>query len=195
MSVLVFGLVIFLGMHSLRMFAPAWRDRQRARLGEKRWKALFAIASIVGFVLLCYGFGLARQHPVPLYVPPLWLRHLNGLFTLVAFVLVAAARVPRNHLKAAVGHPQVLGVKVWALGHVLATGMLHDLVLFGAFLLWSVALFAVSRRRGRQAGVLNQAGTLAGDLKVAVAGLLAWAVFAFWLHRLLIGVDPMASLH
>ena len=110
MSVLVFGLAIFLGMHSLRMFAPAWRDRQRARLGEKRWKALFAIASIVGFVLLCYGFGLARQHPVLLYVPPLWLRHLNGLFTLVAFVLVAAARVPRNHLKAAVGHPQVLGV-------------------------------------------------------------------------------------
>lgn len=195
MSVLVLGLLIFLGMHSLRMVAPAWRERQRAWLGEKRWKALFAVVSIAGFVLLCYGFGLARRHAVLLYVPPLWLHHLNALFTLVAFVLVAAARVPRNHLKAAVGHPQVLGVKVWAFGHLLATGMLHDLVLFGAFLLWSVALFAVSRRRDARAGVSYPAGTLAGDLKVAVIGVLAWALFAFWLHHVLIGVDPMAGMH
>jgi uncharacterized membrane protein len=195
MSALVLGLLIFLGMHSLRMVAPAWRERQRARLGEQRWKALFAVVSLSGFVLLCYGFGLARQHPVLLYVTPLWLHHLNGLFTLVAFVLAAAALVPRNHLKAVVWHPQVLGVKVWAFGHLLAAGMLHDVVLFGAFLLWSVALFAVSRRRDRQAGVTYPAGTLAGDLKVAVAGVLAWAVFAFWLHRVLIGVDPMAGMH
>ncbi|MEI7036721.1 NnrU family protein [Fulvimonas yonginensis] len=195
MSILVLGLLIFLGMHSLRMVAPTWRERQRARLGEKRWKALFAVVSLVGFVLLCYGFGMARRHAVLLYVPPLWLQHLNALFTLVAFVLVAAARIPRNHLKAAVGHPQVLGVKVWAFGHLLAAGGLHDVVLFGAFLLWSVALFAVSRRRDRQAGVTYPAGTLAGDLKVAVVGALAWAVFAFWLHRVLIGVDPMAGMH
>lgn len=195
MSVLILGLLIFLGMHSLRMVAPAWRERQRARWGEKRWKGLFALASLAGFVLLCYGFGLARQHPVLLYVPPLWLRHLNGLFTLVAFLLVAAARVPRNHLKAWVGHPQVLGVRVWAFGHLLASGMLHDVVLFGAFLLWSVPLYMVSRRRDRQAGVTYPAGTLKGDLLVTVAGVLAWAVFAFWLHRWLIGVDPMAGMH
>ena len=70
MSVLILGLLIFLGMHSLRIFANDWRSRQIARLGVKRWKGLFALISVIGFVLICWGFGLARQHPVSLYVPP-----------------------------------------------------------------------------------------------------------------------------
>ena len=149
MPVLILGLVLFLGMHSLRIFADGWRTRQVARLGLKRWKALYALVAIVGFVLICWGFGLARQHPVLLYVPPLWLRHLNALFTLVAFMLFVAARVPRNVFKARLHHPQVLAVKMWAFGHLLATGMLHDVLLFGAFLLWAVVLFIASRRRDR----------------------------------------------
>lgn len=192
MSVLLLGLVIFLGLHSLRIVAPQWRERQLARLGEKRWKALYSLASIAGFVLLVWGFGLARQQPVLLYAPPLWLRHLNALFTLVAFVLLAAAYVPRNHFKAKLGHPMVLGVKVWAFGHLLAAGMLHDVVLFGAFLLWAIALYAVSRRRDRLAGTRYPAGTLAGDAICVLVGVVAWAAFAFWLHLRLIGVAPMA---
>lgn len=191
MAVLILGLLMFLGVHSLRMLAPAWRDRQRARLGELRWKGLYALVSIVGFALLVWGFALARQHPLVLYVPPLWLRHLNGLFTLVAFVLLAAAYVPRNHLKARLGHPMVLGVTIWAFGHLLAAGMLHDVVLFGAFLLWAAALFIVSRRRDRGAGVAYPRGTLVGDVLAAGIGVVAWAAFAFALHRWLIGVDPM----
>jgi uncharacterized membrane protein len=192
MSVLILGLVLFLGLHSLRIFADNWRTQQIARLGLKRWKALYAVVAIVGFVLICWGFGLARQHPVLLYVPPLWLRHLNALFTLVAFVLLAAARVPRNHLKARLHHPQVLAVKVWAFGHLLATGMLHDVVLFGAFLLWAVVLFIASRRRDRRLGTTYPAGTPKGDVLALVAGVVAWAVFALWLHLWLIGVNPMA---
>lgn len=191
MSVLILGLVIFLGLHSLRIFANGWRNRQFARLGEMRWKALYSVVAIVGFVLICWGFGLARQQPVLLYVPPLWLRHLNALFTLVAFVLFAAARVPGNHFKAKFGHPQVLGVKVWAVGHLLATGMLHDVVLFGAFLAWAIVLFAVSRRRDRLAGTTYPAGTLKGDAISVAAGLALWALFAFLLHQWLIGVNPM----
>ncbi|MHB1057015.1 MAG: NnrU family protein [Rhodanobacter sp.] len=192
MPVLILGLVLFLGMHSLRVFADGWRSRQRARLGEKTWKGLFALVSIVGFVLICWGFGLARHHPVLLYVPPLWLRHLNALFTLVAFVLLAAARVPRNHLKARLHHPQVLAVKVWAFGHLLATGMLHDVVLFGAFLLWAIVLFAASRRRDRREAIVYPAGTAKGDVLAVLIGVVAWAVFALWLHLWLIGVNPMA---
>ncbi|MDE3073258.1 MAG: NnrU family protein, partial [Pseudomonadota bacterium] len=142
MLVLLLGLLIFLGAHSLRIFADDWRGRQVARLGVKRWKGLYALVSVVGFVLICWGFGLARQQPAVLYVPPPGLRHLNALFTLLAFVLFFAARVPRNHFKAKLGHPQVLAVLLWASGHLLATGMLHDAVLFGAFLLWAVVLFA-----------------------------------------------------
>ncbi len=192
MPVLILGLVLFLGLHSLRIFADGWRTRQIARLGLKRWKALYAVLAIVGFALICWGFGLARQHPVLLYVPPLWLRHLNALFTLVAFVLFVAARVPRNVFKARLHHPQVLAVKVWAFGHLLATGMLHDVLLFGAFLLWAIVLFAASRRRDRVAGTVYPAGTLRGNVLTVVIGVVAWAVFALWLHLWLIGVNPMA---
>ncbi len=191
MLVLIVGLLLFLGVHSLRMLAPAWRERQRARWGEMRWKGLYALASLAGLVLLVWGFGLARQHPVLLYVPPLWMRHLNALFTLIAFVLLAAAYVPRNHFKAWLGHPMTVAVKTWALGHLLATGMLRDLLLFGAFLLWAVALYAVSRRRDRQAGVHYPAGTATGDVLTVVVGIGAWALFAFVLHAWLIGVRPM----
>jgi uncharacterized membrane protein len=157
-----------------------------------RWKALYSVGAIAGFVLICWGFGLARQHPLPLYAPPLWLRQLNALFTLVAFVLLAAARVPRNHLKARLHHPQTLAVKVWAFGHLLATGMLHDVVLFGSFLVWSVVLFASARRRDRRLGTVYAEGTVRGDVVVTVAGLALWALFAFWLHVVLMGVSPFA---
>ncbi len=192
MSILVLGLVLFLGTHSLRMLAGGWRDRVVRSMGERTWKGLFALVSAVGLVLVAWGFGLARQHPVLLYVPPLWLRHLNALFTLLAFVLIAAAYVPRNHFRQWIGHPMLAGVKAWALGHLLATGMLHDVVLFGAFLLWAVADFATSRRRDRRLGVVRPAGTLAGDAGTVVAGVAAWAVFAFLLHLRLIGVSPWA---
>lgn len=191
MTLLIVGLVLFLGVHSVRIFADSWRSRMVARLGEKGWKGLYSLVSIAGFVLLIYGFGLARQQAVLLYVPPLWLRHLNALFTLIAFVLVAAAYVPRNHFKAKLGHPMLAGVKTWALGHLLATGMLHDVVLFGAFLLWAVVDFVVSRRRDRASGTVYPAGTLGGDAVAVVVGVVAWAVFAFVLHARLIGVNPM----
>lgn len=192
MSVLILGLLVFLGVHSLRIFADGWRNRQIARLGGKRWKGLFALVSLIGFVLICWGFGLARQHPVLLYVPPLPLRHLNALFTLVAFVLFVAARVPRNRIKAKLHHPQLLAAKVWAFGHLLATGMLHDVVLFGAFLAWAIVLFAVSRRHDRMAGTVYPAGSIKGDALTVVIGVVAWLAFALWLHVWLIGVNPMA---
>ncbi len=191
MALLILGLELFLGTHSVRIVANDWRTRQLNRLGEKRWKALYALVSIIGFVLIVWGFGVARQHPVLLYVPPLWLRHLNALFTLMAFVLAAAAYVPGNRMKAKLGHPMLAGVKCWAFGHLLATGMLHDVLLFGAFLLWAITDFVSARRRDRAAGVTYPPGSGKGDAMTFVAGLAAWAVFAFWLHGWLIGVRPM----
>jgi uncharacterized membrane protein len=190
MSLLILGLVLFLGSHSVRIVASNWRSQQLARLGERPWKGIYSVISIAGFVLLVWGFGLARQQPVLLYVPPLWLRHANALFTLIAFVLVAAAYVPRNHIKARIGHPMYAGIKVWALGHFLATGMLHDVLLFGAFLVWAIAGFAASRRRDRREGVAYPAGTMLGDVLTVIVGAALWAVFAFWLHARWIGVAP-----
>lgn len=190
MVVLILGLVVFLGIHSVRIFADGWRARMIARWGAGSWKAVYSLLSVAGFVLLVWGFGLARQQAVLLYLPPPWLKHLNALFTLAAFVLVVAAYVPRNHVKAAIGHPMLAGVKLWAFGHLLATGFLHDVVLFGAFLLWAVVDFVVSRRRDRRTGVAYPAGTWLGDLVTLLVGVGAWAAFAFWLHARWFGVSP-----
>lgn len=190
MAMLILGLALFLGMHSIRLFADGWRTRQIARLGANGWKALYSVLSLVGFVVLVWGFGLARQHPVVVWVPPLALRHLNALFTLLAFVLLAAAYVPGNAIKARLGHPMLAAVKLWAFGHLLAAGMLHDVLLFGAFLAWSVVDFMVSRRRDRAAGITYPKGPASRTVLTVVIGVAAWAAFAFWPHVLLVGVSP-----
>lgn len=190
MAILILGLLLFLGVHSIRVFADGWRTRQIARLGANGWKGLYALVSIAGFVVLVWGFGLARQHPVLVWVPPMALRHLNALFTLLAFVLLAAAYVPGNAIKAQLGHPMLAAVKLWAFGHLLAAGMLHDVVLFGAFLIWAVADFMVSRRRDRAAGVSYPKGPASRTVLTVVIGVAAWAAFASWLHVLLVGVSP-----
>ncbi len=190
MPLLILGLVLFLGMHSVHMLAPGFRDRVVARIGLWPWKGLYSLVSIAGFVLIVIGFGMAHMDSHLLYAPPPWLKHLNALFTLIAFVLFAAAYVPRNHLKAKIGHPMLAGVKLWALGHLLAIGFERDVVLFGAFLVWAVADFAVSRGRDRAAGIVYPAGTAVGDVLAVVIGVAAWAIFAFLLHLRLIGVSP-----
>ncbi|HQT47480.1 MAG TPA: NnrU family protein [Acidocella sp.] len=189
MPLLFFGLLIFLGLHSLRIYAKDWRQAQIARLGVGRWRSIFGLLSLAGLVLIILGFGAARAHPVPLYTPPL--PYLNALLSLLAFLCVGAAYVPRNHIKQTLGHPMLAGVALWAFGHLLATGMLYDTVLFGAFLLWSATDFLTSRQRDRAAGTHYPPGALPGDLKVLAIGILAWAAFAFWLHQRLIGVNPM----
>lgn len=192
MLLLILGLVIFLGMHSLRLFADGWRLQQVERFGLNGWKGLYSLVAIAGFVLIVWGFGQARLQPVLLYTPPAALRHVNALFALIALVLLVAAYVPRNHLKQKIGHPMLAATKVWAFGHLLATGMLHDVLLFGAFLLWAVATFVVSRRRDRAAGTTYPAGTLVGDVLTVAIGIAAWVGFAFWLHLRWIGVSPFA---
>jgi uncharacterized membrane protein len=191
MPILILGLVIFLGAHSVRIFADGWRTRMVARIGLKPWKAVYALVSLIGFALLVYGFGLARHAPVPLYVPPFALKHLNALFTLIALVLFFASHAPPNHFRAWLHHPMAAGVAVWAAGHLMATGFLHDVVLFGALLVWAVADFIAGRRRDRVENIQYPAGTARGDIGAVVIGLVVWALFAFWLHGLLIGVKPL----
>ncbi|MBN3792010.1 NnrU family protein [Burkholderia sp. Ac-20353] len=190
MLVLILGLVIFLGVHSIRIFADDWRSAQIARLGENRWKGVYSIASIVGFVLIIWGYGLSRAGATMLWVSPAGVRHLTGMLTAIAFVLIAASYVPANRIKPLVGHPMLAGVMVWAIAHLLANGMLHAVVLFGAFFVWSLVDFVVSRARDRRNGVRYPAGRTPADVMTVVAGLVVWAVFVLFLHGWLIGVRP-----
>ena len=190
MSVLVAGLVLFLGMHSIRIFADGLRSAQVARMGEARWKLVYTVVSLAGFGLIIYGYGLAYQNPVVLWNPPLWTRHVAALLVLIAFILFAASFVRLTRIRAAVGHPMVASVKVWAFAHLLANGTLADVVLFGSFLAWAVVDYISLRRRDRAAGREIPPGSLARDAIAVVAGVVLYVVFALWLHGWLFGVRP-----
>lgn len=193
MTLLVLGLIVFLGVHSLRIFAEPWRQRMRERLGANGWKGVVSLLSLAGFVMIVVGYGQARLDPVPLWTPQVWTRHLAALLTVPAFVLLAATYVPRNGLKARLHHPMVLAVKLWAVAHLLANHTLADLLLFGSFLVWAALSFRAARARDRAAGVTYPAGTTAGTLAAVAVGLVAWAAFAFWAHGAWIGVRPFGG--
>jgi len=193
MFLLVLGLVLFLGVHSVRIVAEGWRVRAIARLGDKGWKGLYSLVSFLGLGLLVWGFLLARQQAVVLWTPPRGMGHLASLLTLAAFVLLAAVYVPRNAIRARLGHPMILSVKTWAFAHLLANGTLADVVLFGAFLVWAVFDFRAARRREPVAADAMAGTSGAATAVTVVLGLVTWAVFAFWLHGWLIGVRPFGG--
>lgn len=191
MTALVLGLIAFFGMHSVRIVSDDFRTRQIAKLGDRTWKAMHAAVSLVGFVLIVIGYGIARAEPVLVWSPPVWTRYVATVLTVPAFVLIAASFVPGNRIIARFGHPMLLGFKTWALAHLIANGMLADVLLFGAFLIWSIASFVSARRRDRKAGTVYLTGPPKRDVTAVVSGLIAWTVFALWLHTLLIGVSPL----
>ena len=191
MTYLILGVILFLAVHSVRIVADDWRTRTIARVGEGPWKGVYALISSAGFVLLVWGYGQARQGGLVLYDPPVFMRHITGLLMLASLVLVAAAYVPGNHIKVAVGHPMLAGVKLWAFAHLLSNGRLADVILFGAFLAWAIADFISARRRDRAAGQVYAACQVMRTAWTLAAGVSAWAVFVFGLHLWLIGVPPL----
>lgn len=191
MVILVLGLVIFIGVHSIRILAAPWRAAQIERFGPRAWRGAFAMLSILGFVLIVYGYGLSRRYPVPIWLPPFWMAHVTALLTAIAFIMIVAAYVPGNHFKRALGQPFVSGVALWAFAHLLANGTLNDIILFAVFLVWALFELRGENRRDREAGVVYPVGQASRDVIVIVIGLVGWAVFAFWLHGVLIGVRPL----
>jgi len=189
MFALIAGLVLFLGMHSVRIFADDWRAGQIAARGEKVWKGVYAAISLAGLVLVVWGFGLAREAPVLVWDPPVWLRHLAFLLNAAAFFLAAQNAGPVGPIKARLGHPMVLAVKIWAIAHLISNGNLAEIILFGSILAWAVVNFSAARRRDRQAGTVRVAGPWRNDLIPGAVGLALWAAFIWGLHERLIGVS------
>ena len=191
MTSLVIGLILFLGIHLLPALQPAKRENMVEKLGAGAWKGLFSLVSLIGLYLIATGYGAARMEPVWIWHPPAFLSHITALLMLVAFIFLAATYVPGNAIKARLGHPMLIAVKTWTIAHLLVNGTLADLILFGSFLAWGVLAFIKHRRADRAAGLGPTASTLGATLLTVAVGVVFTAVFAIWLHPMLIGVPAI----
>lgn len=194
MTLLIAGLLLLLGVHSIRLFADDWRSRTLARIGRPVWITLHSLVSLLGLLLLTWGFAQVREQPLVLWSPPVATRHLATLLMLAAFVLWSAALVPGNHIKARLHHPLVLGVNIWALAHLLATATLAHAVLFGSLLVWGLLSFRAAQRRELNEATPYPTGRMLPTLATGALGILGWLVFAHWLHGFLMGIRPVRWL-
>lgn len=190
MTILIIGLAIFLGIHSISIATPGLRARAVAAMGPNPWRGVYSLVSAVGFVLIFYGFHLARQAPIVLYVLPTWTRHLAFLLMLPVFPLLLAAYLP-GRIKTAMKHPMLAAVKFWALAHLLSNGMLADVLLFGSFLVWAIFDRVSFKRRPPQV-IRTAPPARSNDLIVLIAGLAIYVIFVMWAHMWLFGVSPQS---
>ena len=208
---LLIGLLLFLGTHSLRIVAEDWRVGLISRLGEKKFKGLVSVASLIGFILIIHGYGVARLTPQILWVPPVATRHVAALLMLFAMIFLVASYIPGNHIKARLRHPMVISVKVWSVAHLLANGMAADVLLFSSFLLWAVFDFRAARQRDRMGAIKTsmtidtaagpssvpasnvalKPATVRGTVMAIVLGTALWVGFVAYLHLKLFGVSPL----
>lgn len=195
MTLLILGLVLFLGTHSFSM-ARASRAALVARIGEGPYKGLYSLASLAGIVLIAVGYGHYRANGyIPVWEPPVFMRHLALLLVWIAFVCFVAAYLP-GRIKARLKHPMLAGVKIWAFAHLLANGDLGSILLFGSFLAWAVVARISAKRRdvaAQHGGTAAPAG-IRNDLLAAAIGTAAYLAFVFWLHSWLIGVPVLPTM-
>jgi uncharacterized membrane protein len=192
MAILVFGLVIFLGLHSTRILAEGGRARAVARFGEGAWKGIYSLVSIVGFFLIVRGFARARGNVVELWTPPVWTRHITIVLMLFSAILMGAYIFKKSHIAVAVHHPMVWSVAIWAAAHLLSNGSGADLVLFGAFLVWAVADLRSSFVRDRRNEVVYSAPNWGATVGAVLLGIVIWIALLAGLHLWLFGVSTMA---
>lgn len=190
MWVLILGLVLFLGIHSTRVVAPGFRMQLIDQRGEKFWKLTYTAFSLVGLVLMVWGYAIARQSPIVVYDPPVAMRHLTLLLMLPVFPLFAASHSP-GFIKAKLQHPMLIGTLLWAVAHLLANGTLADVVLFGAILVWAAVDLVSNFNRGTVR--LGREPVLRKDISAVVAGVVIYVIFVMWLHELLFGVSPLGG--
>ncbi len=185
----IVGLVLFFAIHLVNVVAPDWRNAKIASMGEMKWKAAYSILSLGGFLLMIRGFAQIRPDAPILFTPPAWAPHLASLLMAIAFIFMVATYLPTGKIKQAVKHPFLLAIKIWALAHLLSNGDLASLILFASFLAYAVWNRIALKRRGAPNPV---ATSKSSDYIAVVAGLAFWAVFIFWGHEWLIGVNPIA---
>lgn len=188
MAVLLLGLVLFIGMHSIYIAAPAFRQAMIARMGYNPWRGVHSLVSLAGVALIVVGFGMARADPIVIWSPPFWTAHLTMTVMLLAFPVLLAAFIP-SRIGLALKHPMLASVKIWAVAHLFANGTLGDILLFGGLLLWALtARVTLLRRPMTILAAPAAAPALVNDVAVVLLGLAVYAAFLFGLHGYVTGV-------
>ena len=187
MGILILGLVLFLGIHTLTTMRVA-RAAMVGRLGEGPYKGLYSLVSAVGLVLIVWGFGRYRSAGyIQVWDPPFAIFHPIALVLLwFAFVALVAAYAAPTRIKSMLRHPMLVAVKAWALSHLLVNGDLGSMLLFGALLAWAVYDRIAVKRRGDE-GAPPVASFGRNDAIVIAIGTVAYFAM-MWLHESLIGV-------
>ena len=188
MLMLIAGLALFFGAHSVSIVAPFWRDRMVLLVGAVQWKGLYAVVATVGFAAIIWGYGLARQTPTIVYTPAFWLRYATFVLMLPVLPLALAAYLP-GKIKTATRHPLLWATQLWATAHLLCNGTLAAVFLFGSFLAWAVADRISLQRRVPAPAPALPASRLNDAIAVS-GGLALYVVFVWRLHWWLIGVQP-----
>ncbi len=188
MIFLVLGLILFFVPH----FFAAFRSREegrdiRVKMGEGPYMGAYSLVAIAGFGLIIYGY-MAATPTAFVYAPPAWGRHAAHGLMLIAFVLLAAAYTPSGHIKKLVGHPMITAVAFWALAHLLTNGGLKSVLVFGAFLAFTVIDRIVVSSRSTSEEV---SPSVQGDLLAIGIGVGAFLLTFFVLHEMIFGVPVL----
>jgi uncharacterized membrane protein len=188
----IIGLVVFLGAH---VFVSLRDQRQAliARIGRGSYLGLFSLVSLVGLLLI--GFGFARYRAaglIPVWYPPAWTRHIVEGLMWPASIAVVAAYFPGN-IKRVLKHPMLVGVKTWAAAHLCANGDLGGIILFGAVLAWAGYDRITLKRRSDSGAPPIPAGGLRNDIIAVVVGTILYLALGFLFHPFVIGVPAFAS--
>ncbi|MEM7302445.1 MAG: NnrU family protein [Pseudomonadota bacterium] len=184
---LILGLILFLGIHSVRIFAPSWRDAIIENRGENAWKGPYTIVSLAGFGLIVLGFYLGRADADIVYVPPDWGRSLALMIMLPVFILLAAGNGPVGYIKKVLKHPMVVAIGLWAIVHLAANGDQFTVSLAAAFLVWIIAMI-VSIQYRPATEIPPEKVSVRGDIMAIVGGFVLYTLFVWKLHEWLIGV-------
>jgi uncharacterized membrane protein len=189
MLLLIAGLVIFFGVHSIRVVAPALRATQVAK-SPMRWKAIYGVGSLIGFALIIWGYASFRPEAPQLYLPPEWGRHVTYPLVAIGLVLLAASQLPAGYIKQKLQHPMLIGTILWSIGHLLANGDAAGVLLFGVALIWAIITLVACFRRP---GLKPVATSWRGDIFAIGIGVVVTLALLFGLHLMLFGVSPLAG--
>jgi uncharacterized membrane protein len=180
MTKLICGLIIFLGIHSVSIFANNWRTAQVKNWGAITWKLIYSMISIAGLALITVGYLETRPQPITIWSPPPWAWLITVYFSLVTMILVAAAYIPNNAFKAKLKDPMLVGVIVWAICHLTTIGSLGGILLFGSVLIWAILDLISCKKRRSESALAGSQNKPTGTRTFAttVVGLMAWTPFA-----------------